>query len=71
VEERGTKIDCATLLVQMMWRTVLLEKVSFSWSRNSPPFMETEGSLLFSQELNTAPYPEPVASNAYVTTLFP
>ena len=31
----------------------------FSYSRNSPHFMEPEGSLLHSQEPATCPYPEP------------
>jgi hypothetical protein len=32
--------------------------------------METEGSLLFSQELFTGPYPEPDESSAYHPSYF-
>jgi hypothetical protein len=36
-----------------------------SYSRTSQHFMEPEGSLLYSQETSTGPYPEPDQSNPY------
>jgi hypothetical protein len=33
--------------------------------------MEREGSLSYSQEPDTGPYPEPDASNPHLHTLFP
>jgi len=40
-------------------------------SRNSPLFMETEGSLPYPQQPTTGPNPEPDASNSHLLTLFP
>ena len=37
----------------------------FSWSRNSPHFMESEGSLPHSQVPATCPYPEPARLSPY------
>ena len=37
----------------------------FSQLRNSPHFMEPEGSLTHSQDLATCPYPEPARSSPY------
>ena len=42
---------------------VLLEKPVFSYSRNSPHFTETEGSLPHSQLPASFPYPEPARSS--------
>jgi hypothetical protein len=42
-----------------------------SKSRNSLPFMEPEGSLLYSQELTTDPCPEPDESISHHQTLIP
>jgi len=48
------------------WSRVLLEKLPvFNYSRNSPHFMESEGSLQHSQVHATCPYPEPDGSNPY------
>jgi len=48
------------------YSTVLLEKLTVcSWSRNSPHFMEPEGSLPHSQVPVTCPYPEPARSCPY------
>jgi hypothetical protein len=41
-----------------------------SFSRNSPSFMELDGSLLCSQEPATGPYPETVESSTYVDVLY-
>jgi len=53
------------------WSKVLLEKLTVTQSRNSPLFMEPEGSLLCSQGPTTGPYPEPDESNPEPPTLFP
>jgi hypothetical protein len=50
------------------WGTFLLEK--HSRSRNSPHFMEPEGSLPCSQEPASSPYPEPDESTPQPHTLF-
>jgi len=42
---------------------VLLEKLTGSWSRNSPHFMKSKGSLLCLQVPDTCPYPEPEQSS--------
>ena len=42
---------------------VLLEKLTCTQSRNSPHFMEAEGSLPHSQVPATCPYPEPARSS--------
>jgi hypothetical protein len=42
-----------------------------SQSRNSPAFMEPEGSLLFSEQPATSPYPEPNELNPHPPDLFP
>jgi len=41
-----------------------------SWSRNSPHFMEPEGSLPHSQVSTTCPYPKPDQSTRYSTSRF-
>ena len=42
------------------WGGILTEKLTvYSWSRNSPHFMEPEGSLPHSQVPATCPYPQP------------
>jgi len=41
------------------------------YSRNSPPLIEPEVSLPFSQEPATSPYHEPDASNPQLLTLLP
>jgi hypothetical protein len=43
---------------------------SFGYSRTSQYFMEPEGSVLCSQELAIAPYPEPDESDPYHPILF-
>ena len=43
----------------------------FCLSRNSPQFMEPEGSLPHSQVPATCPYPEPVRSSPYPHILIP
>ena len=54
------------------WSRVLLEKLtSFQHSRNSPHFMEPEGSLPHSQVPATCPYPEPARSSPYPHSPFP
>ena len=51
---------------------VLLEKLtSLQLSRNSPHFMEPQGSLLHSQVPATCPYPGPARSSPYLHTLLP
>jgi hypothetical protein len=46
------------------WSRVLPEKLKvLSYSRNSPHFMEPEGSSPHSQQLATYPYPEPDRSS--------
>jgi hypothetical protein len=40
-------------------------------SRNSPPFMEPEGSSPFPQKPATGLYPEPNVSISHFPTLFP
>jgi len=48
------------------YNRVLLEKPNvLSQSRNSPHFMEPEGSLPHTQEPATRPYPEPDQSSLY------
>jgi hypothetical protein len=42
-----------------------------SYSRNSPPYMEPEGSLLCSQTPTIGSYPESDESNPHPPTLFP
>jgi hypothetical protein len=42
-----------------------------SLSKNFPPFMKPEGSLLSSQESAIGPYPEPDESNPHSPFLFP
>jgi hypothetical protein len=49
------------------WSRVLLKKLTVNQSRNSPPFMEPEGSLPCSQ----GPATEPDASCPHLPTLFP
>jgi hypothetical protein len=44
---------------------------TFSFSRDFPPFIESEGSLLCSQEPTTGPFPERNESNPHPPTLFP
>jgi hypothetical protein len=46
-------------------------KSTLSQSRNSPNFMEPEGSLTCSQEPATCPYPQRNESNPHPQTLFP
>ena len=43
----------------------------FSWSRNTPHFIEPEGSLPHSQVPATSPYPEPARSSPYPHILLP
>jgi len=43
----------------------LRSKPVFSSSRNSPHFMEPEGTLPYSQGPATCPYPEPARSSPY------
>jgi len=50
--------------------TVLLQKLIIFQSRNSPHFMEPEGSLPHSQVPATCPYPEPARSSPYPTFYF-
>jgi hypothetical protein len=50
------------------WSGVLLEKLT--GSRNSPYFMETEGSLPLSQMPATCPYPAPARSSPHPTSHF-
>jgi len=45
----------------------LLEKLIVTQSRNSPPFMEPEGSMLCSQEPLTLPYLEPDELISFIT----
>jgi hypothetical protein len=44
---------------------------SLSYSINSPPFMEPEGSLPRSQQPATGPYPKPDASTQHLLPYFP
>ena len=49
-----------------LYRTALLEQLTGSQlARNSPHFMEPEGSLPHSQMPVTCPYPEPAQSSPY------
>jgi len=48
-----------------------MEKLSHSASQNSWPFMDLEGSLPYSQQPTTGPYPEPDEFSPTLTTLFP
>jgi len=43
---------------------------SLNWSRNSPPFTDPEGSLLWSQGLAIWPYPKPHESSPHLTPCF-
>jgi len=48
------------------WSRVLLEKLrDIRWSRNSPHFMEPEGTLPQLQAPATCPYPEPAQSSPH------
>jgi len=51
-----------TLLILTARSRILLEHLTGSQSRNSPYFMEAEGSLPRLQMLATCPYPEPYKS---------
>ena len=54
------------LVLRTPWSRVLLEKLTGSQqSRNSPHFMEPEGSLPHSQVPATCPYPESARSSTY------
>jgi len=51
---------------------VLIEKlIIIQLVKKFPHFIETEGSLPYSQELATGPYPEPDESSPHLPTLFP
>ena len=50
------------LAVQRLWNSQLV--------KNSPHFMESEGSLLHSQVTATCPYPEPAQSSPYPISHF-
>jgi len=47
------------------WSRVFLQKLTGSHSRNSPYFMEPQGSLPHSKVSDTCPYPEPARSSPY------
>jgi hypothetical protein len=52
--------------------TVLLEKIIVTQLfKISPALMESEGSLLLSQEPATGPCPDPYESIYYLPTIFP
>ena len=56
--------DMLCVVVLTAWSTVLLEKPTGSQLvKNSPNFMEPEGSLPHSQMPTTCPYPEPAPSS--------
>jgi hypothetical protein len=60
-----TCVACLLTCLLSPWSRVLLEKLTGSQSRNSPHFMETEGSLPHSQVPATCPYPEPDQSRPF------
>ena len=60
------------LLVLTAYSRVLLEKLTdFQLVRNSPHFMEPEGSLPHSQVSASCPYPQPARSSPYPQIPFP
>jgi len=69
------RFDCVTLYVRVQhanltpWNSVL-ESLLVTPSRNSPPFMVSEGSLPCWEESATGPYPEPDESSSHLPTLF-
>jgi len=59
------------MLKQQQRSRFLFMKLTVTQSRNPPPFMEPEGSLTCSQELDTGPYPEPKKSSHTFPPYFP
>ena len=69
-----TSVTTAALLTFYLtpWSRVLLEKLTgFQQVKNSPHFMEPEGSLPHSQVPATCPCPEPARSNPHLHILLP
>ena len=65
-EDQDLPIDSSSTYLLTPWSGVLLGKLTGSQlARNSPHFMEPEGSLPHSQVPSTCPYPEPALSSPY------
>ena len=62
---RPSNVGCTYLFTYSMEQSPSWEANRFSESRNSPHFMEPEGSLLHSKVPTTCPYPEPNWSSPY------
>jgi len=71
-EETATRNPLSIVVIYLLYLITYLlhgaesfsrSQLVLSWSRNSPHFMETEGSLLHSQDPATCPYPEPDRSS--------